>query len=195
MKPNQLKSLHTSVLNVFTAYTSATKAEGADHAAMVKLLRAAPLNDAEAVKAIRDDMLTTFGEPHKDAAQIRINIVNNARRVAFGGMKDGKAIRGKGMSAMLEVADSVASIRELKKALADAVPESLKSERGGDRKSAKKTGAEDKRSPLSIPKVATREKAFEAARKILEFVRDKFTKPSDTELIPAINRTMELLSK
>lgn len=192
MKPAQLKALHVSVAACFAAYMGFGKAEETDYSAMAKLLKSAPLNDAEAVKAIRDDMLATFGEAHKDAAQLRINIINNARRVAFGGTKDGKAIRGKGMPVMLEIVASVKANRELKKALADAVPEALKSERGGDRKSAKKTGASGKK--ISVPKVANREDAFKAAREILAFVQ-KYLKPSDGELVPAVEKCIELLPK
>ena len=195
MKPAQLKALHVSVAAVFAAYTSFNKAEESDYSAMAKLLKAAPLNDAECVKALRDDFLATFGEAHKDAAQKRINIINNARRVAFGGTKDGKAIRGKGMPAMLEVVASVKSIRELRIALADAVPEALKSERGGDRTKGKGKGkGKGNANPVSIPKVANREDAFAAAAKILGFVQ-KYLKPSDGELVPAVAKCLELLPK
>lgn len=187
----KLNKLHATITAMFAAFQTSTKSERADYDATLKLLKSAPLNDAEMVKLIRDDVFTTFGDAHKDAAQIRINIINNARRVAFGGTKDGKAIRGKGMSAMLEVAASVASVRDLKGALADAVPDQLKGKSGGDRKTKGK--GKGKSSPLSVPKVATRDEAFAAARKILEFVRDKFTKPSETTLTELINKTCEAM--
>lgn len=188
------KQIHTAVAMIFAAYVSTTKADGAEYKAIASTLKSAPLNDAEWVKEFRNDMLKTFGEDHKDAAQIRLNIVNNARRVAYGGTKDGKAIRGKGHAVLVEVIESVASIRELRKALSEAVPSALKSEgHGGKRngKAAKKTDTK----AISIPKVGTREEAFAAARKILEFVRDKFTKPSETDLTTKVNACIEALAK
>lgn len=179
--------------SLFTAFTSTLKADNADYTTMAKTLKAFPLNDAEAVKELRAELLSAFGEDHKDAAQIRINIVHNARRVAYGGSKDGKPVRGKGAAVLVEIIDSVASLRELRKALAEAVPAGLKSEgHGGKRsgKSAKKTG-----NAISIPKVATREEAFAAARKVLEFCRDTFTKPSETTLTERINAAIEALAK
>jgi hypothetical protein len=122
-----------------------------------------------------------------------VNILNNARRVAYGGTKDGKAIRGKGHATMLEVVASVASVRELKRALADAVPEALKgavrwrSQDQGQGQGQEQVGRNQR------PKVATREEAFAAARKILEFVRDKFTKPSETDLTERINACCDAL--
>lgn len=194
MATKQISKLHATIAAMFAAYMATTKTDGADYKAVAALLKTAPLQDVEACKAIRDDMFTTFGEAHKDAAQIRVNILNNARRVAYGGTKDGKAVRGKGHSVMLEVVASVTSVRELRKALADAVPDGLKGESGGDRKTKGKGKNKGKdKNPLSVPKVATREEAFAAARKILEFVRDKFTKPSETQLTEAINKCAELL--
>lgn len=189
------KQIHTAVAMIFAAYVSTTKADGAEYKAMASTLKASPLNDAEWVKEFRNDMLKTFGEDHKDAAQIRLNIVNNARRVAYGGSKDGKAIRGKGHAAMVEVIESVASLRELRKALADAVPAGLKSEGHGGKRTGKNAKKADAKNSVSVPKVATREEAFAAARKILEFVRDKFTKPSETDLTTKVNACIEALAK
>lgn len=193
MTTKNLKHLHVAVLAMFAAYNATTKTEAADYKAVAAVLKTAPLADAEAVKAIRDDLFATFGEDHKDAAQIRVNILNNARRVAFGGSKDGKAIRGKGMPAMLEIVSSVASVRELRKALAEAVPGELKGASGGKRtgkKNAKKTGSAD----LSrLPKDVTSEQAMTAARKILEFIRTKFVKPSEVERTECINKCIEVL--
>lgn len=193
MKAN-LKALHVSVVAMFAAFNAATKTERADYDAVAKFLRTLALNDADVVKAAREDLFATFGEAHKDAAQIRVNIVNNARRVAFGGTKDGKAIRGRGHAFMLETVASVASIRELKKALAEAVPAALKGESGGDRKGKAKGKAKgDKASPFRVPSDATQEQAMNAARKILEFIRTKFVKPSEVERTEVINKCIEVL--
>lgn len=189
------KQIHTAVALIFSAYVATTKTGRADYEALARCIKAAPLNDAEWLKAFRDDMLATFGEDHKDAAQIRINVLNNARRVAYGGSKDGKAIRGKGAAAMVEIVESVTSIRELRKALADAVPAALKSDKGhGGKRNAKKTGKADKLR-VDLPKETTREEAYEAARKVLEFCRDTFTKPSETDITAKINACIEALAK
>lgn len=189
---NKLSKLHSLVNGCYKAYNATQKTDAADYTATVALLKATPLNDADAVKVVRDDLFATFGEDHKDAAQIRVNIINNARRVAHGGTKDGKAIKGKGPAAMYELCATVASVRELRKVLAENVPEALKGASGGDKKSAKAKGKPA--AAISVPKVATREEAFAAARKILEFVRDKFTKPSETVLYAQINETIKALA-
>jgi hypothetical protein len=192
MKTQSLKTMHTAITMLFAAYKVSAKSERSDYDAMMRVVKTAPLQDAEQMKAVCKDTFETFGEAHKDAAQIRVNILNNARKVAHGGAKDGKHIKGKGVATLLEVCASVSSIRELKKALSDAKPDALKGESGGDRKGKKGKGAKTS-NPLSVPKVATREEAMAAARKILEFVRDKFTKPSETVLCEQINKTCELL--
>jgi hypothetical protein len=192
MKANQMKLVASAVALMFGAYNGTLKTDRADYDAVAKCLKAAPLNDAEYLKAMREQLTATFGEAHKDAAQIRWNIIRNARRVAYGGTADGKAIRGKGMPAMLDIVASVTSVRELKRALADAVPEQLKGKSGGDRKSGKGKG---KANPLKTPGNPTREQAFAAAKKILEFCRDKFVKPSETDITLKLNAACEALDK
>jgi hypothetical protein len=152
MNAKQQKALHTSIAAMFAAFSATTKTDRADYDATARLLKTAPLNDADVVKAIRADLFETFGEAHRDAAQIRVNILNNARRVAYGGTKAGKAIRGKGHATLLEVVASVASVRELKRALADAVPEALKGVSGGDRKTKGKTKGKNKSDAISVPR-------------------------------------------
>lgn len=192
MTSSKLKALHVSIVAMFAAFGATTKTEAADYKATLALLKTAPLADADCVKAIRDDLFTTFGDAHKDAAQIRVNIVNNARRVAFGGTKDGKAIRGKGMAFMLETCASVASVRELRKALAEQVPAELKGDAGGKRK-GKGKGKKSTGDLSRLPKDVTAEQAFAAARKILEFIRTKFIKPSEVERTETINKAIEVL--
>lgn len=191
----KINKLHATIAAMFAAFQTSTKSERADYDATCKLLKSAPLNDAEMVKLIRDDVFTTFGDAHKDAAQIRINIINNARRVAFGGTKDGKAIRGKGMSAMLEVAASVASVRDLKSAMSEAVPEQLKGKSGGDRKSGKSKGKGKGATVVAVPKDATRAQAFEAARKVLAFCLSTYIKPSETDLYAKVKACDDALSE
>jgi hypothetical protein len=71
------------------------------------VLKAFPLQDVDYAKAFRDELFKVFGEEHKDAAQFRLNIINNARKVAHGGEKDGKKIKGRGTAYMLEVLERV----------------------------------------------------------------------------------------
>jgi hypothetical protein len=182
-------TIHAAVLALFASYNAASKADNADYLAMMKVLKTVPLNDADSVKELRTDLFAAFGEQHKDAAQIRVNIINNARRVAFGGMRDDKPVKGKGSATMLEVCATVDSIRELKRALSDAVPAALKGASGGNKKSGKGKG---KAQPFRIPATATAEQAFAAAVKVLEFVRTHFVKPSETTETEVINQAIAL---
>lgn len=189
----QLKTLHATVVALWTTYNAALKADGADYSTMAKLLKTTPLSDNVIFKGVCEDVFATFGESHKDAAQIRVNIIRNARRVAYGGRKDEKDIKGKGMTHMLQIVAGVDSIRELRKALAEEVPAGLKGKSGGKTrgKAAKKTATAD----LSrLPKDVTSEQAMEAARKILEFIRTKFVKPSEVERTNAINACVKALT-
>jgi hypothetical protein len=184
------KAVHAVSIKLFGSYVNAAKTERADYEAMIAVLKTVPLNDAEYLKELRGDLFTMFGEAHKDAAQGRVNIINNARRVAFGGMRDDKPIKGKGQAAMLEVCGTVDSIRELRKALAEAVPAALKGASGGNRKSGK--GKSAKAQPFRIPATATAVQAFAAAVKVLEFVRTHFVKPSETTETEVINQAIAL---
>lgn len=195
MKSNSAETLAVAVAAIFAAYTAGTKAEESEVRAFAKVVKALPLADADAMKAFGEGMKKTFGDVHKDAYQYRQNIINNARKVAHGGKsKAGKTIKGKGVPAMCDVLDGAVSMRELKPAMAEAVPASLKPDSGGTRTGSgrKGKGGKAKGDAVSIPKVATREQAFAAARKVLELV-GKFLKPSDTKLTDAITQCAELL--
>lgn len=186
-----LKAYHVSIAALFGAFKLTTKAEGAECKAMVAILRTAPLNDTDAFKAICDDVFVTFGETNKDAAQKRVNILRNSRRVAFGGMKDGKVVKGKGLAFLLALCEEHTSINALKSAIAEEVPEALKGKSGGNTKGKGKAKGKAK-GIAQLPKDVSQADAFAAAVKVLEFIRTKFIKVSDTEPTETINKCIAL---
>lgn len=195
MNTKQAETVAVAVAAMFAAYAEGAKAQETEVKAFGKVLRAAPLGDAEWVTACKAEMTRVFGESHKDAMQYRLNILNNARRIAHGGEKDGRKVKGKGMAAVLVVLDGANSMRDLKADMAEAVPAGLKGKAGGKRKGAGKKGAKGaKASAISIPKVATREEAYAAACKVLEFCRDQFTPPSDSKRSKVIDQCIAALT-
>jgi hypothetical protein len=191
------KALHALVVRSLSACVNAAKAGVTEYQAFAEVLKAAPLNDAPSMLALCTDLRETYGDAHVDAAQIRINILNNARKVAHGGVKDKHAVGGLGRGAMLEALESVASIRELKKAMAAAKPEGLKDARGGDTKSADKgkgaKAATKAGKAASVPK--TRTEAIAAAIQVLEFVEKHFLLAgSDAGTIGAVDSAIASLA-
>lgn len=191
-----LTAMQVSAAAVFDAFKAGAAAEVTEVQAFAKVVKALPLGDAAKIKEFRDALFAAFGEVHKDAAQYRLNIVNNAAKVAHGGTSKGnRKIKGKGMPAVLQILDGAASMRELKPAMAEAVPEALKPDSGGARTGSGRKGkanGKSKGSAVSVPKVATREEAFAAARKVLEIV-GKFLKPSDRKISAAVKALDEVL--
>lgn len=183
MKTDKLKAIASAVASMYAADMGIDKAQNAAYLGAAKFLRAAPLNDAEYLKAFKAQLFATYGEALKDAAQKRWNIIANARRVAHGGTRDEVTVKGKGVAALLVIVDKATSINDLKRALADAVPEGLKGKSGGKRKGAgQKATAKD--ATLRLPKSMTQDAAFAAARKVLEFCMVQFIKPSDPRAAP-----------
>lgn len=189
MNKFNLKAFHASIANLFGAFKATTKAEGSECKAMVAIIKTAPLNDTDAFKAICDDIFVTFGETNKDAAQKRVNILRNSRRVAHGGMKDGKAVKGKGVPFLLALCEEHTSINALKSAIAEEVPAGLKGKSGGNTKGKGKGKA---KGIANLPKDVSAKDAFAAAVKVLEFIRTKFIKPSEVENTEIINKAIQV---
>lgn len=189
MNKFNLKAFHASIANLFGAFKATTKAEGSECKAMVVIIKTAPLNDTDAFKAICDDVFVTFGETNKDAAQKRVNILRNSRRVAHGGMKDGKAVKGKGVPFLLALCEEHTSINALKSAIAEEVPAGLKGKSGGTRANSGK-GKVAGKTIANLPKNVSAKDAFAAAVRILEFIRTKFVKPSEVESTEIINKAI-----
>jgi hypothetical protein len=193
------RTVHALIVTSYKACLAAGKAGVSEYAAFAALIKALPLNDAKALLLVCIDLKETYGADHADAAQIRINIVNNARRVEHGGTKDKVTCKGRGRTAMLEALDSVTSIRELKKAMAEAKPEGLKDARGGKRTiDAAKTGAGGKAEAKSVKTASvpkTRSEALAAAIQVLEFVEKHFLLPgNDAETIGAVDSAVKALA-
>jgi hypothetical protein len=193
------KALHALVAKSLAACLNAAKAGVTEYQAFAAVVKAAPLNDAPSMIALCTDIRETYGDDHADAAQIRINVLNNARKVAHGGSKDKHAVGGRGRGAMLEALESVTSIRELKKAMAAAKPEGLKDARGGDTKSADKGKGKGAKAATKAVKAAsvpkTRTEAIAAAIQVLEFVEKHFLLAgSDAGTIGAVDSAIASLA-
>lgn len=183
MKTDRTKAIAAAVASMFAADSGIDKAQNVAYHGMAKFLKAAPLNDADYLKAFKAQLFKAYGEDMKDPAQTRWNIVANARRVAHGGVKDEVTVKGKGMAALVGIIDKADTLKGLKQALSDAVPPGLKGASGGERKGSGKKAGKDTQT-LRLPKTMTQEAAFAAARKVLEFCMTQFVKPSDPRSTP-----------
>src|SRR5512143_798464 len=79
LAPVDAKKLHSLVVADFKAMLGLGVAAGKEYGAFAALIEAAPLNNASAMIDLAGDIRSTYGAGHEDAAQIRINILNNAR--------------------------------------------------------------------------------------------------------------------
>jgi hypothetical protein len=183
MKNDQAKTIALAVASMFAADTGIDKAQNAAYHGMAKFLKAAPLNDADYLKAFKAQLFKAYGEDMKDPAQSRWNIISNARRVAHGGVKNEVTVKGKGVAALVTIIDKATTLKDLKRELSDAVPSALKGASGGKRKGAGKKAKADTQT-LRLPKTMSQEAAFAAARKVLEFCMTQFVKPSDPRSTP-----------
>jgi hypothetical protein len=181
--------LHTQIENLFDAHINAGLAGETEYSALAGLIRAIPWANNDAVIQAQVDVKFVYGEDHADGAQIIVNILNNCRKVAMGGKKDDKVIQGRGIPVMLEVLDTVSSIRELKKAMAEHKPEALKGKSGGKRKGS---GKESKKPGKAVS--MTRSDVFAEGIKLLELIQT-FLKPSDTALLMAVAQTEKMLKE
>lgn len=134
-----------------------------------------------------------------DKAAIRKNIMYNAARVAYGGVKDGKKVAGMGWQAVEDILNQNLPVRELKPAMQKAVPEKLQQKRTkpdpdpdlgeGDAKKAKP----EMDDVLSIdPEQLTHQQALSAALQLLRQC-NIVLKVEDHELIAAIDKVQDLL--
>lgn len=188
-------AIHKMVVADHNAYVGAEKAGQTMFQAFAGLLLALRLNDAVQVNMVCQDMFATYGDAGKDAAQIRVNLINNARKVEFGraATKDKPAVKGRGRATLVSTVHSVTSIRELRKALTEAKPEGLKDSRGGSNKKAevKPDAKASKSNIVELP--SKKADAFEAACKVLEFC-EKFLSPgTDASLLGVLSGAVKAL--
>lgn len=149
------KALHKLVLADRNAVAGIVRYQGAEFEAFKALVLAVPLNDNKALAAVKADIKETFGEMYASSAHIRTTMLSNARMVEHGGTVNKVAVKGRGRAALVAALDGVKSIRELRKALTAAKPESAKDMRGGHNKAegkAPETKAETK--PIDAAKSA-----------------------------------------
>ena len=142
-----IKAIHKLIVDDRNACAGVIRFQGAEFEAFKALLLAVPLNDAATLAAVKADIKATFGEQYAASAAMRTTMLSNARMVEHGGTVNKIAVKGRGRQVLLDTLDGVKSIRELRKALTSAKPESAKDTRGGHNKAdgkAPETKAETK---------------------------------------------------
>ena len=181
-------TLHRLVLADVKAFGALEKATGAEYTALVAIVKAAPYTDLPLFGALCEDLKTCYGMLHKDAAQIRINILNNARKIAHGAKVDGKWVAGAGMPALQGILDVTTSIRTLKPALQAAKPAAAKVKSGGARTSPKADKAPKAAKQEAGGHLVANDKksALSAAMAILKQVEQFLSAGTDADTINAI---------
>ena len=191
-KPTVLPTiLKTLVRREYTAFMGIQKGEMTDFNCLKDLILSTPLNDALVINLLVADIQNIYGEEQKAAAQIRITIIRNARKVAYGGVKDKHVVQGRGMSAVRTALDSVQSIRELRKAMSDAKPETLKEVQATP--DAKKKASTKKVEPAAPVEITKAPDAFAAAIRTLELCEKFLSAGTDANLIGVLDQAISAL--
>lgn len=193
--PELSPEMHRLIVADHNAFIGAEKAGQTMYSTFAALLLKLPLNDSVQVNMVCQDMFATYGDAGKDAAQIRVNLINNARKVEFGraATKDKPAVKGRGRAVLVSTVHSVTSIRELRTALTEAKPEGLKDARGGSNKKAE-VKPDAKASKANIVELPSKKAdAFQAACQVLEFC-EKFLSPgADATLLGVLGGAVKAL--
>ena len=192
VKPATLPTiLKTLVRREYTAFMGIQKGESTDFNCLKDLILSTPLNDALVINLLVADIQNIYGEEQKAAAQIRITIIRNARKVAYGGVKDKHAVPGRGMAAVHTALDSVQSIRELRKVMSDAKPEALKEVQATP--DAKKKASTKKPEPVAPVEITKAPDAFAAAIRTLELCEKFLSAGTDANLIGVLDQAISAL--
>jgi len=149
-------------------------------------------SSAEYVKAVNEDIRSTFWDVDVSGMSKRMNVINNAFKVAHGGTVDDKTVQGIGVKAMLALVEDCDGINALQKAMADAKPEAMKDKRGGNRATPATPAGNVKADNKAVNAPVNAKTAFEAACNVLEAC-EKFLKPSDRVLLDAIDNLVSML--
>ena len=189
------KPLDTASLidGMFDADTSMYASESMQYAAFSKAAKALPLNDVPFVAQFLVDMCAKYGPERADAAAQYKTMFNNCCKIECGGTLKKVHVQGRGRAVLLEILSASATIRDLKKALADGKPEGLKP---APKAKPVNAGAkpESKAKPGKVEKF-TQSEAFKAAVAILQKV-ELFLKPgTDADLIGRIDAVVADLKK
>ena len=190
---------HNLILADFKACKNVHGAGASEYEAFKAVLLAVDLSQTAEIKAAQLDIKITFGDAMADSATIRCTMINNARKVEHGAVVDKHQVKGAGRAALETAINSVKSIRELRKALANAKPETLKDTRGGvraaptsDKQAVTKPTALE-RALKGVEMQDTRSSAFKAAVKILEYIAAQYIPLTDRELSDSVHATVKLL--
>jgi hypothetical protein len=193
-----VKALHSLIAADYRAMLGENKAGMTAYGAFRAVVELAPLSDAKALTSMLQDMKLTFTDAYVDKYVLRATIINNARKVVHGGTKDKHVVQGRGRQALIEVLDSVSSIRELRKAMSAAKPEALKEVKSADdsRSKAAQSSAKAKADKAPSGNVtglpSTAPDAFAVAMRMLQSL-ESFFNPSQSKQIELIEATVSML--
>lgn len=198
-------NLHDLVLIDYSNAKACDTASGAEWTGFKSLLLCCEgtLKDATLHGSLVQDIREVFKDL-PEVARARVQYLNNARRVAYGGVVGSEqrgtrqVISGKGWKAVEDVLEKADSFRSFKTAIASEVPEAMKKAKSipKSHKSEEGTpGDNDIGIEAHTIEFADAKAAFQAAIDLLKLV-DKHLKPSsDHELIMSLHSTIKLLEK
>lgn len=198
-------NLHDLVLIDYSNAKACNTASGAEWVGFKSLLLACEgtLKDTTLYGLLVQDIKEVFKDL-PEVARARVQYLNNARRVAYGGVVGSEqrgskqVVSGKGWQAVEAVLEKADSFRSFKTSIASEVPEAMKkaksipnSHKGEkDMPEANDTGLESSTIEFTDSKAA-----FQAAIDLLRLV-DKHLKPSsDHELIMSLHATVKGLER
>ncbi len=195
-----LVKLGTLITADFRAMLAEGKAGQSVLASFRAVIEAAPLNDAKALTALKEDIKLKFGEEYVDKYQIRATILTNARKVVHGGTKgkgtDAVTVAGRGRQALTDVLDKASTFAELRKLMSAAKPEALKevTSEGSAKAKAKALAASKKAGKVNSTDLPSdRAGAFEAAASILQFCEQFLAAGTEADIIARLEETATLL--
>lgn len=198
-------NLHDLVLVDYANAKAVNGASGTEWLGFKNLLLACEGTLKDAI--LYGSLVQDFKEVFKDlpeVARARVQYLNNARRVAYGGIVGSEqrgskqVVSGKGWQAVEAVLEKSDSFRSFKTAIAAEVPEAMKKAKSiSDSHKSEKgmTEANDTGLESHTVEFADSKGAFQAAIDLLKLV-DKHLKPSsDHELIMSLHATVKGLER
>ena len=198
-------NLHDLVLIDYSNAKACNTASGAEWIGFKSLLLCCEgtLKDTTLYGSLVQDIKEVFADL-PEVARARVQYLNNARRVAYGGVVGSEqrgskqVVSGKGWKAVEEVLEKADSFRSFKTAIAAEVPAAMKKAKSisNSHKSEKGTTSDnDVGIESHTIDFADAKASFQAAIDLLKLV-DKHLKPSsDHELIMSLHGTIKLLEK
>lgn len=197
-------NLHDLVLVDYANAKGTNSASGAEWVGFKTLLQACEgtLKDANLYTSLIKDIREVFADL-PEVARARVQYLNNARRVAYGGVigseqKGSKqAVSGRGWAMVEEVLSECDSFRSFKTSIASAVPSALKKAKSQSTKAAS-TQHDDNGVEMNdgiIAEFADAKSAFAAAINLLKLVDRQLVPSADHELIMSLHATVKALER